>query len=157
MNFNKINYYMSHAIDLAFEASSKGEVPVGAVIVDKGGDIIASQHNTKEETLNACNHAEILAIADASSKLNSWRLSGCDLYVTLEPCPMCMSALLQARLESVYFGAYDKKGGATSLGFNLHSDDRLNHKLGVFGGFKQLECSRLISDFFKKKRKKYKN
>ncbi len=155
MQFDLINYTMTHAIDLAQQAANLGEVPVGAVITDKAGRVIAKAHNTKERELNACNHAEILAIKEASEYMRSWRLVDCDLYVTLEPCPMCMGALSQARIRNVYFGAYDTKGGAISLGKKLHNDERLNHKINVYGGFKHLECSKLISDFFKRKRKNY--
>jgi tRNA(adenine34) deaminase len=147
---------MSLALDMAYEASKLDEVPVGAVIVNSYGKTIAQAYNTKEKEKNACNHAEILAIAQASKNLEAWRLVDCDLYVTLEPCPMCMAALSQARIRSVFFGAYDSKGGAASLGLNLHNDNRLNHKINLFGGFQHIKCSKLISDFFKQKRGRYK-
>lgn len=147
---------MSKAIDLAFKAGKLDEVPIGAIITNDSGEILAETHNTKEETQNPCHHAEILAISQASKKLQNWRLIDCDIFVTLEPCPMCMAALSQARIRNVYFGAYDPKGGALSLGFNLHNDKRLNHKINVFGGFKHIECSKIISNFFRKKRKNYK-
>lgn len=155
MNFNEINYYFSTAIDLAEKARSFNEVPVGAVIVDEFGKVIAKKYNTKEYDSNACHHAELLAIGQASQKRNSWRLNNCSLFVTLEPCPMCMGALVQARLKQVFFGAYDIKGGAVSLGFNIHNDPRLNHRLEVYGGFKHRECGKLLSDFFKSKRDQY--
>jgi tRNA(adenine34) deaminase len=155
VKFSDINYLMSYAVDLATQAENLGEVPVGAVITDKAGRILAKTHNTKEYTNNACNHAEILAIKEASENLRSWRLVDCNLYVTLEPCPMCMSAISQARIKNVYFGAYDIKGGAVSLGKSLHNDKRLNHKVNVFGGFKNIECSKQISNFFRRKRKTY--
>ena len=155
MKFNQINYLLSIAIDLAHEASKVDEVPVGAIITDKHGDIIAKTFNTKEKTKNPCHHAEILAIEQASQKLGAWRLLDCDIYITLEPCPMCLAALAQARIKNIYFGAYDVKGGAISLGYNLHRDKRLNHKINIYGGFKHLECSKLISDFFRQKRKRY--
>ena len=157
MDFNQINYLMSIALDLGYEATKKDEVPVGAVITDKHGEILAKAFNTKEQTQNPCHHAEIVAISEATKKLNSWRLLDCSIYVTLEPCPMCMAALSQARIKNVYFGAYDPKGGAVSLGLNLHKDSRLNHKLNVYGGFKHIQCSKMVSDFFRKKRLTYKN
>jgi tRNA(adenine34) deaminase len=156
MKISSINYLMSIAIDEAQAAFNEDEVPVGAVISNSHGDIISTGHNTKEYDQNACNHAELLAIAKASKKLKNWRLTDCDIYITLEPCPMCLSAILQSRIKNVYFGAYDLKGGSLSLGYNLHKDKRLNHSLNVFGGFKHIECSKILSDFFKQKRKKYK-
>ena len=146
---------MSIALDEADKASMIDEVPIGAVITNKFGDILAKAHNTKEKEFNSCHHAEILAISEASKKIENWRLTDCNLFVNLEPCPMCMSAISQARIKNVYFGAYDPKGGAVSLGFNLHKDKRLNHKVNVFGGFLHLACSKIISNFFKQKRKKY--
>lgn len=157
MDISTINYLMSIAIDEAQLAFDKDEVPVGAVITNKHGDILAQAHNTKEAEQQVCNHAEILAILKASKKIDSWRLVDCNLYVTLEPCPMCMSAISQARIKNLYFGAYDPKGGAVSLGFNLHKDSRLNHKVNTYGGFKHIETSKLISSFFKQKRGRYKS
>ncbi len=156
VNFDKVNYLMSIASDMAYEAEKMGEVPVGAVLTNGHGDILAKTFNTKEQTPNACFHAEVLAISEASKKLNSWRLLDCDLYVTLEPCPMCMAAISQARIQNVFFGAYDPKGGAISLGLNLHKDQRLNHKVQVYGGFQHHKNSRLLSNFFKQKRRRYK-
>jgi tRNA(adenine34) deaminase len=156
VKFDQINYFMSLALDLAHKAFQQDEVPVGAIIVNKHGDVIASQFNLKEKNQNPCHHAEVLAVTQACEKLNSWRLLDCDLYVTLEPCPMCLATLSQARLNNIYFGAYDPKGGAISLGFDLHKNELLNHKLGIYGGFKHLECSRLISSFFRQRRSAYK-
>lgn len=156
MKISSINYLMSIAIDEAQAAFKEDEVPVGAVISNSHGDIISTGHNTKEQNQNACNHAELLAITKASKQLKNWRLTDCDIYVTLEPCPMCLSAILQSRIKNVYFGAYDLKGGSFSLGYNMHKDKRLNHSLNVFGGFKHIECSKILSDFFKLKRKQYK-
>ena len=157
MNFSEINFLMSKALDYAHEGFRRDEVPVGAVIVDSNGLIIAEAFNTKEKEQQCCHHAEILAIEKASKYLGSWRLNGCTLFVTLEPCIMCMGAIAHARLEAVYFGAYDPKGGALSLGYKLNKDMRLNHKFKVYGGFKHLECSKLISDFFKQKRRRYRS
>lgn len=156
MNFNEINFLMDKALENAHQAARLDEVPVGAVIADTYGKIIAIAHNTKEKEQQACHHAEILALSEASKQMGSWRLNEHNLYVTLEPCPMCMAAILQARLNAVFFGAYDPKGGSVSLGYNFHKDKRLNHNFKVYGGFKHLECSKLVSDFFKQKRRRYK-
>lgn len=157
MDFKKIDQYMSLALNEAKEAAYKDEVPVGAVIVNEQGAIIAQTHNLKEKNQNSCHHAEILAIEEASRSLKSWRLLGCDIYVTLEPCPMCLSALTQARVRNIYFGAYDAKGGSVSLGYNLYKDSRFNHKSNIFGGIKHFECSKILSDFFRQKRRRYKS
>lgn len=153
MDFNKINFNLSLAQDLAYEAEKLGEVPVGAIILDPAGKIIAKAYNTKEDQQNPCHHAEILAIEMASKKLKNWRLTDCELFVTLEPCPMCMGAIIHSRIKNVFFGAYDTKAGAVSLGFNLHQSKKLNHKVNVSGGFKHLECSKQLSDFFRRRRK----
>ena len=155
MEFDLATYLMSLAIDEADKAYNKQEVPVGCVIVDSQNYIIAKTHNTKEAEQLSCNHAEILAIKQASKYLKNWRLKDCKLIVSLEPCPMCMGAISQARIESVYFGAYDPKGGAISLGLNLHKDPRLNHKVAVFGGFEHLRAGKMLSNFFKARRKNY--
>jgi len=156
MEFQKINYNFSLALDLAHKALKLDEVPVGAIITNKYGDVIGEGHNTKEADQNPCMHAEIISIQNAAKKIGNWRLEDCDIYVTLEPCIMCMGALSQARIRNIYFAAYDPKGGAISLGKNIHDDQRLNHKMNVFGGFKHIECSKIISNFFKKKRLNYK-
>ncbi len=155
MNFNEINYHFATALDEASKAFSQGEVPVGAVIVDAAGKVVSKTFNTKEYENNACNHAEVLAISEASTQGRSWRLNGHKLFVTLEPCVMCMGAIIQSRISEVYFGAYDLKGGAVSLGFNIHNNPKLNHRVKIYGGFKHRECSKLLSDFFKARRNKY--
>jgi tRNA(adenine34) deaminase len=157
MDIDKVNYLMSICMDEAQKAFDLDEVPIGAVITNKFGDILSLAHNTKEREQLTCNHAEILAISEASQKLKNWRLIDCDLYVTLEPCPMCMSAISQSRIKNLYFGTYDPKGGAISLGYNLHKDSRLNHKVNVYGGFKHIQCAKIISKFFKQKRRRYKS
>lgn len=156
MNFNEINYNMSVALDMAEKARQFNEVPVGAVLVGADGALLAKKYNTKEYDANACHHAELLAISEASQKLSSWRLIDCSLFVTLEPCVMCMGAIIHARLKNVYFGAYDPKGGAISLGFNIHRNGKLNHQIGVYGGFKHRDCAKVLSDFFRAKRSQYK-
>lgn len=143
---------MEKAIALAVESEKEGEVPVGAVIV-KDGEIIATGRNRRETEKNALHHAEIEAINNACKKLGGWRLFGCDLYVTLEPCPMCAGAIINSRIKTVYFGAYDNKAGS----FGSVADfNRLpyNHKPEIIAGVMEEECSKLLSDFFKKLRDK---
>jgi len=132
------------------ESEKEGEVPVGAVIV-KDGEIIATGRNRRETEKNALHHAEIEAINNACKALGGWRLFGCDLYVTLEPCPMCAGAIINSRIKTVYFGAYDNKAGS----FGSVADfNRLpyNHKPEIIAGVMEEECSKLLSDFFKKLR-----
>jgi len=148
-------WLMEEALKEADVAYREGEVPIGAIIVDSKGTIIAKAHNEKESANNPCGHAEILAIKKAAKHLNNWRLIETSLIVTLEPCPMCLAAMVQARIGSLYFGAYDPKGGAISLNYNLHKDKRLNHQFQVTGGIRHFECSRLLSNFFKERRSNY--
>lgn len=155
MNFTDVIYNMDLALNAAEDAYHKDEVPVGAVIISEFGEILAQTYNLKETNNDACAHAEILAIQEASKRIKSWRLLNCSIFVTLEPCPMCMSAILQARLSNLYFGAYDRKGGALSLGYNFHKDSRLNHRFNVFGGLRHMECSQILSNFFRQKRQNY--
>lgn len=143
---------MKKAIALAMESEKEGEVPVGAVIV-KNGKIIAEGRNRREIEKNALHHAEIEAIDNACEALGGWRLFGCDLYVTLEPCPMCAGAIINSRIKTVYFGAYDNKAGS----FGSVADfNRLpyNHKPEIIAGVMEKECSELLTDFFKKLREK---
>jgi tRNA(adenine34) deaminase len=147
---------MSLALEEAEAAYKLDEVPVGAVIVSEDGKIIAKAHNLKESHHNPCGHAEIIAITSASREKESWRLLNCTLYATLEPCLMCMGAIIQARLKTVVFGAYDTKAGAISLGYPIHCDPRLNHQLNVIGGIEHFNCSKILSQFFREKRKKSK-
>lgn len=150
-------WLMEEALKEAERAYKEDEVPIGAVIVDEKGTIVARAHNKKEHHNNPCGHAEVLAIIEASQKLKSWRLTNCSLYVTLEPCPMCLNAMVQARIKSLYFGAYDAKGGAISLNYNFYKDKRLNHNFNVVGGMKHFECSKILSGFFREKRASYNN
>ena len=143
---------MKKAIALAMESEKEGEVPVGAVIV-KDGKIIATGRNRRESEKNALHHAEIEAINNACKALGGWRLFGCDLYVTLEPCPMCAGAIINSRIKTVYFGAYDNKAGS----FGSVADfNRIpyNHKPEIIAGVMEKECSELLTDFFKKLRDK---
>ena len=154
-NFKDYEWLMSVAMDEAYKAYSIDEVPIGALVVDNAGNILGHGHNLKESVNDPCGHAEILAIRDACSKKDSWRLTGCTLFVTLEPCPMCLSALVQARIGRLVFGAYDPKGGAISLNYNLYKDKRLNHNFEIVGGVKHYETSQILSKFFREKRKSY--
>ncbi len=142
--------YMQIALDEAKAAAAEGEIPVGAVIV-KDGEIIASAHNNREATGDATGHAELLAIRRACDVLGGWHLEKCTLYVTLEPCPMCMGAIVNSRLGKVVFGAKDAKAGACGSVIDLRSYP-LNHKPTVEHGFMKEECVAVLSDFFKKKR-----
>lgn len=141
---------MKEAIRLGREAGERGEVPVGAVIV-QNGEIIAAASNRREEKQNALSHAEIEAINIACQKRNSWRLDDCELYVTLEPCPMCTGAIINARIGTLIFGAYDHKAGSIDSVINL-CDYPYNHKPEIYGGILEDECLRLLQDFFKKLR-----
>jgi len=150
-------WFMGLALEQAELAYKAKEVPVGSVLVSSMGDVLSKQHNLKEGHFNPTAHAELLSVIEATKKLQNWRLSDCTLYVTLEPCPMCMAALVQARIKLCVFGAYDFKGGALSLGYRLHHDKRLNHQFGVIGGVKHYECSKLLSQFFRERRQAYRS
>lgn len=150
-----IEWLMHEAQKEAVKAEEKGEVPVGAIIVDSLGRIVSKGHNLKETKNNACLHAEIVAIEEASKKINNWRILDHTLIVTLEPCPMCLYAAISARIKKIIFGAYDPKGGALSLGYHFHLDDRLNHKVEIIGGINHFENSAKLSHFFKHKRSSY--
>lgn len=154
-NINSHQMYMSMAIDEAKEAAYLDEVPVGAVIISENNEIIARAKNNKESVNDPCGHAEIIALRQAAKKIKSWRLLNSTVYVTLEPCPMCLAAMVQARIGKVVFGAYDKKGGAISLGYKLFNDPRLNHRFKVIGGVMHYENSKIISDYFKSKRSRH--
>lgn len=143
---------MREAILLAQKARKKDEVPVGAVIV-KDGKIISRAYNKREKSKDATSHAEILAIRKACRKLKDFRLIDCDIYVTLEPCLMCLGAIENARLNNLYFGAYNNKNDAIKTE-ELVKVAGLNHNLKVQGGILQEECSNLVSSYFKEKRNK---
>ena len=138
---------MKQALKEAKKAYEKLEVPVGAVIV-KDGKIIAKAHNQKETKFDTTKHAEILAISKASKKLGSWRLNDCEMYVTLEPCPMCAGALIQSRIKKVYIGANDEKTGAIGSVFNLLTDYKFNHIVEFEKGILEKECKKVLQDFF---------
>lgn len=142
--------FMRAALQIAKEAAAEGEIPVGAVIV-KDGAILATGRNRRECAQNALFHAEIEAIHNACLKTRSWRLSDCSLYVTLEPCPMCAGAIINARIPRVIFGAYDEKAGSCGSVVNLFSLP-YNHTPEVWGGILEEDCAALLSAFFEKLR-----
>ncbi len=142
--------FMRSALAEAQNAALEGEIPVGAVIV-KDGEIIAAAHNNRESTHDATGHAELLAIRRACKALGGWHLEKCTLYVTLEPCPMCMGAIINSRLGKIVFGAKDAKAGACGSVIDL-CNYPFNHKPNVECGFMKEECAQILADFFKSKR-----
>lgn len=144
-------FYMKMAIKEAQKAALENEVPVGAIITYKD-EIISTGKNQREQSNNALHHAEIEAIYSACKKLNRWRLTECNLYVTLEPCPMCAGAIINSRIKNLIYGASDYKSGSCKSVINLF-DLPYNHKPNVISGVLESECSNLLSDFFKKLRK----
>ena len=144
------------ALEEAEKAYDLDEVPIGCVIVSDSGEVLAKAHNYKETDNNPCGHAEIIAIQKAAREIESWRLSGATIYVTLEPCPMCLGAMTQSRISRLVFGSYDRKGGALSLGYSFYKDQRLNHRFQVMGGLNHYKCSKILSNYFKEKRQIHK-
>lgn len=142
---------MSIALKEAEAAYNQNEVPVGAVIV-KNDVVIAKAHNQVEMLQDPTAHAEIIAIGAAANHLGTWRLTGCTLYVTLEPCPMCAGAIVLARLDRIVFGAYDPKMGACSTLYNVVQDERLNHRVEIIAGIMDDDAKLLLREFFEKKR-----
>jgi len=142
---------MNKALDQAYEAYKLEEVPIGAVIV-KDGKIVGKGYNKKEMSLDTTNHAEIIAIREASKNLKSWRLTDCTMYVTVEPCPMCAGAIVNSRIKELVIGTMDPKGGACGSLYNIVENDNLNHKLEVKRGILEKECSDIMKKFFKKLR-----
>lgn len=142
---------MSHALELARAAGEAGEVPVGAVVV-VGGRIVGAAGNRREATGDPTAHAEILALREAAALLGSWRLAGASLLVTVEPCPMCAGAAVNARLSRVVFGTPDPKAGACGSLYNLCADPRLNHEMPVESGLLGQECASVLSDWFAARR-----
>jgi tRNA(adenine34) deaminase len=145
------NKFMVSALKCAKKAFDEGEVPIGAVVV-LDGKVIARGHNRRTKRQIATAHAEIEAIEKACKKLKSWRIPECELYVTLEPCPMCMGAMLNARIKKVYFGAPENKG--RSLTQEIANANLLNHKIEVEGGVMQEECAKILTDFFSSMRER---
>lgn len=143
--------FMRLALDEAAAAAEADEVPVGAVITHHGR-VVAAAHNLRETLHDPTAHAEMLAITQAAEALQSWRLDGCTLYVTLEPCTMCAGALVLARISTVVFGAADPKAGACVSLYEILSDSRLNHRAELIGRVLETECGDLLRDFFRRKR-----
>ena len=143
---------MKEALKEAEKAAAMGEVPIGAVVV-KDGIIIGRGHNKTETAKDPTAHAEMEAIRAASAALGGWRLLGCDMYVTAEPCSMCAEAIVWSRIENLYIGTMDPKAGACGSVFNIVQEDKLNHQVNVTTGILQEECSRLLKDFFRSLRR----
>ncbi len=144
-------YFMQAALDEARAAGDEDEAPIGAVVVHRGR-IIARAHNQREQLRDPTAHAEMIAITQAAAALGSWRLEDCTLYVTLEPCPMCAGAILQARIPLVVYGAADPKAGAVHSLFRLLNDARLNHRAEVISGVLAQPCGEILTQFFQKQR-----
>ncbi len=151
MNMQNDELYMQEALHLAEEAYRREEVPVGAVLV-YDGRILIGNHNRREEMEDATAHAEILVLREAGRLLGSWRLPKTTLYVTLEPCPMCAGALIQARVSRLVFGTRDPKAGAVVSLYDLLRDHRLNHRLEFTEGVLQKQCSEILKRFFQQRR-----
>ena len=152
---SEIEKYMQRALELARQASQQDEVPIGAVIVNpQTGEIIAEAHNMSEHGIDACAHAELLAMQQACKKLGIKRLWNMDLYVTLEPCTMCAAAISFMRIKNLYFGAIDEKGGAVISGVQFYEQATCHHKPIVHSGLCAEECGQLLKAFFKAKRDK---
>jgi tRNA(adenine34) deaminase len=144
--------YMRIALGEAKKAGQKGEVPIGAVLVAEDGRLLSAEHNRIIELSDPSAHAEILALREAGNILKNYRLPDTTLYVTIEPCLMCMGAIVHARLKRIVFGTYDPKWGAAGSLYNFAGDKRLNHMTEVISGVCEEECRNLIQEFFKKKR-----
>lgn len=153
MNDNEL--YMKKALELAQKAFEEDEVPIGAVVV-RNGEIVGTGYNKRDSQKNAMLHAETIAIYNACEKLGGWRLWECDLYVTVEPCPMCSGAIINSRIRNVYFGASNPKAGACGSVINLF-DYPFNHKPNVTSGLLEEECSKIMSSFFLKVREERKS
>ena len=149
------HYFMQAALAAATSAEDLGEVPVGAVVV-YDGRIIGRGHNLRESSNDPTSHAEMIAIRQAATQLNSWRLLDCTLYVTLEPCVMCMGAIILARIPRLVYGCRDPRVGAVGSIYNLADDERFNHRVEVTEGILQQECSQQLSNFFRRLREQKK-
>ena len=147
----KDQYFIREAISEAEKAARMDEVPIGAVFVWENR-VIARAHNLRETTGDPTAHAEILALREASNLKKHWRLSGGTLYTTLEPCPMCAGAMIQARIDRLVFGAFDAKGGAAGSLMNLLQDQRFNHQVKITAGILEAECGTILKEFFKERR-----
>ena len=143
---------MQAALSLAKVAADKGDVPVGAIVVNEGGEILGTGQNLREQSNDPTAHAEVIAIRQAAEKIGSWRLDDLTLVVTLEPCVMCAGAILQSRIKRLVFGAWDKKAGAVGSVMDVIRDPRALTKVEVISGIMEKECSDVLSDFFNTKR-----
>lgn len=148
--------YMELALAEAQKAYDMGEIPIGAVIIDEDGSVVAAGHNLRECSNDATAHAEMEAIRSACKKLERWRLSGCTLYVTIEPCPMCAGALVNSRIDRLVYGSNDSKAGAVESIFNVVNNPALNHQMQVTAGVLDEECSGMMKRFFKMRREQKK-
>ena len=144
---------MARALEQAARAAGAGEVPVGAVVV-QGDRVVALAHNRREADQDPTAHAEVLAVRAAASALGSWRLDGCTVYVTLEPCPMCAGALWLARVDRLVYATRDEKAGAAGTLYNVAADPRLNHQIQIDAGLMEAEARALLQDFFRRLRRK---
>lgn len=144
--------WMRLALEVARDASGRGDVPVGAIVVDQAGEVLARAGNAREETQDPAGHAELLALRSAAAALGRWRLQGCTLVVTLEPCSMCAGAAQLARVDRVVFGAWNPEYGAAGSLWDLLRDRRLNHRPEVVGGVLEQECGDLLSGWFEAQR-----
>jgi len=149
--FETDEHWMRAAIAQALRAQAIGEVPIGAVIV-RNNEIVGTGFNQRETLRDPTAHAEMIAIREASERLGAWRLLGCTLYVTLEPCPMCAGAILQSRVERLVYGASDPKAGCVGTLMDLLQDSRFNHRLPWRSGVLQEQCAILLTDFFRRLR-----
>jgi len=151
----KTTDYMARALKAAGSAAAENEVPVGAIVVDgETGEILAEAGNETEKSRDPTAHAEMVVLRTAAGMREGGRLDGCDLYVTLEPCPMCAAAISLARIRRVYFGAYDPKSGGVEHGPKIFSHAACHHKPEVYGGMNEEACGKILKDFFKEKREK---
>ena len=142
---------MERAIELARAAGANGEIPVGAVVY-RGEEILGEAANNREHCCNPTGHAEMVALREAGTRLGSWRLADCSMAVTLEPCPMCAGALVNARLKRLVYGAFDPKAGACTSLFDIPGDRRLNHRVEMIGGVEEARCAELLKAFFRRRR-----
>ena len=145
-------YYMDMALQYAREAYEAGEVPVGCVIVNKNGEVIGKGRNRREETHDASSHAEMEAIRQACASVADWRLNDCTMFVTLEPCPMCVGGIINSRIPTVVYGAKDENTGSCGSVINLF-EERYGHKPAVYGGVRRDECAEILRSFFEEKRR----
>ena len=147
-----MNKFMCEAIKEAKKGAADGEIPVGAVVVCSG-EIVARSHNLSEQNQNPTHHAELLAIKNALKVLGTKNLKGCELYVTLEPCAMCIGACMLCKIDKVYFGAYDTKSGACGGKIDISRENCFDYKTEIYGGIEEEECKKILTDFFEEIRK----